>query len=184
MKRILVAGIGSVLLGDDGIGPYVIRSLEANYVFDEGIEIEDLGTPALDLIDHITGLDALIVVDAVKNGAAPGTVTLYRKPELTRQAPVVRLDPHSPALCDALWAAEFYGGAPSEVLLVGVSAGSFEGGCELSEAVRASAGRAVQEVLREIDRLEAGFVRRFEEAEAEIWWAQPSLQPAGERRKY
>ena len=57
MKNILVAGIGSVLLGDDGIGPYVVRMLEANYAFDEGVEIEDLGTPALDLIDHIAGLD-------------------------------------------------------------------------------------------------------------------------------
>jgi hydrogenase maturation protease len=179
MKRILVAGIGSVLLGDDGIGPYVVRSLEANYVFDEGIEIEDLGTPALDLIDHIAGLDALIVVDAVENGAAPGTVTLYRKPELTRHAPSVRLDPHSPALCDALWAAEFYGSSPQEVLLVGVSAGSFEGGCELTEPVRASADRVVHEVLREIDRLEAGFVRRFDAGETEIWWERPNLQLAG-----
>jgi hydrogenase maturation protease len=179
VKRILVAGIGSVLLGDDGIGPYVVRSLEANYVFDEGIEIEDLGTPALDLIDHIAGLDALIVVDAVENGAAPGTVTLYRKPELTRQAPAVRLDPHSPALCDALWAAEFYGSSPQEVLLVGVSAGSLDGGCELSEAVRASVDRVIHEVLRDIDRLEAGFVRRFDEAETEIWWEEPSLQLVG-----
>jgi len=107
MKRILVAGIGNILLGDDGIGPYVARSLQANYVFDEGVEVEDLGTPALDLIDHVAGLDALIVVDAVNNESEPGTVTLYRKPDLTRHVPAARLDPHSPTLADALWAAEF-----------------------------------------------------------------------------
>jgi hydrogenase maturation protease len=172
VKRILVAGIGSVLLGDDGIGPYVARSLQSNYMFDEGIEIEDLGTPALDLIDHIAGLDALIVVDAVNNGAAPGTITLYRKPDLTRHAPAVRLDPHSPALADALWAAEFYGSCPEEVLLVGVSGGSYDATCELSEKVRGSVERAIHEVLRELDRLDAGFVRRFEEAEPDIWWEE------------
>ena len=25
MKRVLIAGIGNVLLGDDGVGPYVVR---------------------------------------------------------------------------------------------------------------------------------------------------------------
>jgi len=175
MRKILIAGIGSVLVGDDGIGPYVVRRLEATYAFDEGVEIEDLGTPALDLIDHIAGLDVLIVVDAVENGKAPGTITLYRDQELTRHAPAVRLDPHSPALCDALWAAGFYGNAPGEVLLVGVSAASLEGGCELSEPVRASVDGVIQEVLREMDRLDVRFVRRFDEAETEVWWEESRL---------
>lgn len=175
VKRILIAGIGSVLLGDDGIGPYIVRRLESNYAFDEGVELEDLGTPALDLIDHITGLDGLIVVDAVDNGEPAGTVTQYRKPELTRQAPSVRLDPHSPALADALWAAEFYGSSPREVLLVGVSATNFEGGCELSEPVRASVNRVIHEVLREVDRLGVGFIRCFDEVQSEIWWEESPL---------
>ena len=179
MKRILIAGIGSVLLGDDGIGPYVLRLLQANYVFDEGIELEDLGTPALDLIDHIAGLDALIVVDAVEDGNVPGTVTLYRKPELTRHAPTVRLDPHSPALSDALWAAEFFGNAPQEVLLVGVTAASYDGGCSLSGAVQAAVEPVIRQVLRELDRLDAGFLRRFEEGETDIWWEDKTLAIAG-----
>lgn len=179
MKKILVAGIGSVLLGDDGIGPYVTHSLQANYAFDEGIEIEDLGTPALDLIDHVAGLDALIVVDAVKNGGAPGAITLYRKPELMQHTPTARMDPHSPALSDALWAAEFNGNAPKEVLLIGVSGESYESGCSLSRSVHGRVDEVIQEVLRELDRLDAGFVRRFEEGEKDIWWEEPALAIAG-----
>jgi len=79
MRKILIAGIGSVLVGDDGIGPYVVRRLEATYAFDEGVEIEDLGTPALDLIDHIAGLDVLIVVDAVENGKAVANVRIFQR---------------------------------------------------------------------------------------------------------
>ena len=67
MKRVLIAGIGNVLLGDDGLGPYVLHQLEAAYTFEEGVKLEDLGTPALDFIDHLAGLDALIVVDSVAN---------------------------------------------------------------------------------------------------------------------
>jgi hydrogenase maturation protease len=170
VKKILVAGIGSELLGDDGVGPYVVRMLRANYMFDEGIEVEDLGTPALDLIDHIAGLDALIIVDAVQNGEKSGSVTLYRKRDLPQSSPTLRMDPHSPALADCLWAAEFYGAAPKELLLVGVTADSLDGGCDLSDAVRGSIDRILHEVLREIDRLGGGFIRRFEEGETDIWW--------------
>jgi hydrogenase maturation protease len=54
MKKVLIGGIGNVLLEDDGVGPYVARFLDARYEFDEGVEVADLGTPALDLIDRIS----------------------------------------------------------------------------------------------------------------------------------
>ena len=44
MKSILIGGIGNVLLGDDGLGPYVIRLLESQYEFSDEIELADLGT--------------------------------------------------------------------------------------------------------------------------------------------
>ena len=124
MKRVLIAGIGNILLGDDGVGPYVLRLLEVSYSFDEGVVLEDLGTPALDFIDHIAGLDALIVIDSVDNGKPAGTITLYRNDDLKRNAPAVRMDTHSPAITESLLAAEvFFGVSPREILLVGVSAG-------------------------------------------------------------
>lgn len=86
MKRVLIAGIGNVLLGDDGVGPYVVRQLDSAYCFDEGVALEDLGTPALDFIDHIAGLDALIVVDSVDNGKVPGNITMYRRQDLMKRA--------------------------------------------------------------------------------------------------
>src|SRR5579864_800479 len=98
MKKVLIGGIGNVLLGDDGVGPYVARFLAAQYEFEDGVEVADLGTPALDLIDHISGRDAVILIDAVSTEATPGTVLLYRKADIVRQTPVTRMDPHSPAL--------------------------------------------------------------------------------------
>jgi len=143
MKRILIAGIGNVLLGDDGVGPYVVRWLDSAYSFGEGVEVEDLGTPALDFIDHIAGLDALIVIDSVDNGRDPGTITLYRRPDLLRNAPSVRMDTHSPAITESLLAADiFFGMPPREVLLVGISAGSYTAGCQLSERVKSAVERS------------------------------------------
>lgn len=170
-KKILIGGIGNVLLGDDGVGPYVARLLEAFYEFEDGVEIDDLGTPALDLIDRISAKDAVILIDSIDTEAAPGTVVLYRKADIMRHSPAVRMDPHSPALVDALLSAELFGVAPADVLLVGVKAESFETGCSLSDIVKLSLDRIISVVLSELDRLGVKHQRREHSANLGIWWA-------------
>jgi hydrogenase maturation protease len=170
MKKVLIGGIGNVLLGDDGVGPYVARLLTAGYEFDEGVEVADLGTPALDLIDQISTKDAVILIDSIMTEATPGTITLYRKADIVRHHPAVRMDPHSPALVDTLLSADFFGVAPADLLLVGITAGSFDAGCSLSPPVKASLDQAIAEVLRELDRLEVGYRCRKHPAELGIWW--------------
>ena len=170
MKKALIGGIGDVLLGDDGVGPYVARLLAAQYEFEDGVEVADLGTPALDLIDHISRRDAVILIDAVAAEATPGTVLLYRKADIVRQAPVARMDPHSPALVDTLFSADLFGIAPADLLLVGITVESYETGCSLSAPVKASLGRMVAEVLRELDRLGVGYTCREHPADLIIWW--------------
>ncbi len=170
MKRVLIGGIGNVLLGDDGVGSYVVRLLAARYEFDDGVEVADLGTPALDLIDQISAKDAVILIDSIETDAAPGAVVLYRKADIVRHCPSVRMDPHSPALVDTLLGAEFFGVAPADVLLVGIQAGSFEAGCELSQPIKASVDQAIAEVLSELDRLGFEYRCRKHPAEFDIWW--------------
>ncbi len=170
MKRVLIGGIGNVLLGDDGVGPYVIRLLAARYEFEEGVEIVDLGTPALDLIDHFAANEAVILIDSVDTKAEPGAVLLYRKADIMRLNPGVRMDPHSPALVDALMSAEMFGVAASDVLLVGIEAETFEVGCTLSQPVAASMELAIGEVLHELDRLSIKYRLRQQPAELGIWW--------------
>ena len=142
-----------------------MRLLAARYEFDNGVEVADLGTPALDLIDQISAKDAVILIDSIETDAAPGTVVLYHKADIVRHCPAVRMDPHSPALVDTLLGAEFFGVAPADVLLVGIQAGSFEAGCELSVPVTASVDQAIAEVLSELDRLGVAYRRREHQPE-------------------
>lgn len=171
MKKVLIGGIGNVLLRDDGVGPYVARLLDAHYEFEDGVEILDLGTPALDLIDQLSSHDAVIFIDSIDTEAAPGVVVLYRKADIMRHCPAVRMDPHSPALVDALLSAELFGVAPPDVLLVGIRAESFDVSCSLSKPVEAALDKAIAEVLSELDRLGVGYRRREHPADLGIWWA-------------
>jgi hydrogenase maturation protease len=171
VKNVLIGGIGNVLLGDDGVGPYVARLLEAQYEFETGVEIADLGTPALDLIDQISGRDAVILIDSVATDETPGTVVLYRKAEIMCHTPSVRMDPHSPALVDTLLASDLFGVAPTDLLLVGVAVESYDTGCNLSDAVTRSVSGVIAEILRELDRVGVGYTRRKQSVEPGIWWA-------------
>lgn len=175
MKKVLIGGIGNVLLGDDGVGPYVARLLDAQYEFEAGVEVSDLGTPALDLIDQLTANEAVILVDSVENNTDPGTVTLYRKEDIMRLRPAVRMDPHSPALVDALLSAELFGVAPPDLLLIGIKGESLEPGCNLSKPVKLALDQVVAEILSELDRLGVKHHRREHPEEMGIWWATEEL---------
>jgi len=177
VKNILIGGIGNVLLGDDGVGPYIARFLDAHYTFEPGIEIADLGTPALDLIDQISGRDAVILVDSVSIDAEPGTIVLYRKEEITRLTPQVRMDPHSPALVETLLAAEMFGKTPAEVLLIGIVPQSFEAGCALSDPVAEAVEDAIAKILGELERWGVAYQKKPQPDEISTWWtSEAALQ--------
>ena len=70
MTRLLVAGVGNVLRGDDGFGPAVIEALGP---LPEGVESCETGTGGVALLQELlAGCDGLVLVDAVDRGAAPG----------------------------------------------------------------------------------------------------------------
>ena len=175
MKTALIGGIGNVLLGDDGVGPYVISLLESRYSFGEEIEIADLGTPALDLTHRLVGRHAVILIDSVSSDDPTGTVTLYYKEDIVRVAPPQRLDPHSPALSECLMAADMLGASPENVLLVGIVGECYEPGQPLCAAVRESVEQALEAVLQELERLGFKYQKREHPTQTSVWWEQPSL---------
>ena len=178
MKRALIGGIGNVLLGDDGVGPYVVRLLESMYAFEENVEIADLGTPALDLTHQIVGLQSLILVDSVAGADCPaGTLLLYRKEDILRESPAQRVDPHSPALSECLMTAAMLGASPEHVLLVGIVGKCYEPGEPLSAAARESVGLAIDAILQELRRLGFTFRKKASADAPGIWWSDANARP-------
>ena len=160
MRRITVGGIGNVLLGDDGVGPYVVSLLDERYSFPEYVELIDFGTPSLDLLEHVADAEAVILIDAAKNGDSPGTLTTYDKGDVLRFDPAPRLDPHSPALGATLAAAELLGNVPASFVLIGITPESIGEGPWLSPAVIDGAEAAVDCVIAQLRRLGVPIVQR------------------------
>lgn len=74
--QITILGVGNILLKDEGVGVRVVEYLDAHYSFAENVQIIDGGVLGVRLMGVIGNTDILIVVDAVCNRSAPGT--LYR----------------------------------------------------------------------------------------------------------
>ena len=137
-----IYGIGNILLGDDGIGPAVVNYLFANNILGDDVTLEDLGTPSLDLPNYLTGFDRVVFIDAVAVDAPPGTIRLFSRDEIIAAAPGIRISPHEPSINDALIVLDFAGGAPREVVLIGIVPHTLENGMNLSPAVGKAIPRA------------------------------------------
>jgi hydrogenase maturation protease len=77
LRRLLVAGIGNIFLGDDGFGCAVARRARGRYP--PGVEVIDFGIRGLELAYALLdGYEALILIDAVPRGGSPGTLYLLK----------------------------------------------------------------------------------------------------------
>ena len=72
-RKLLVLGIGNVLMGDEGVGVHVIRLLEQEE-FPAGVELLDGGTGSFLLLDPMQLARKVILVDATLDNNSPGTV--------------------------------------------------------------------------------------------------------------
>lgn len=171
---ILVAGIGNILLQDDGFGPQAIARLESEYEFSEQVELLDLGTPALDFVDYLVGREVVILLDALSCGGEPGEILTYDHAQLRRRIAGMRLSAHQPCLDETLFSAETAGIQFKEVLLIGVVGSSFEVTTELGPDVTRAMPRAINLVCEILARHGIKVSKRETPAPSKAWWQIPS----------
>jgi hydrogenase maturation protease len=141
MSRILVAGVGNVLRGDDGFGPAVVSRLGD---LPEGVEVVETGIGGVALLQELlAGCDGLVLVDAVDEGRPPGTVAVI-EPEVEEAEHVADVHLVNPQRVLAM--AKAMGALPRQVRIVGCQAGLDELGAPLSPPVQAAVDAAAAKV--------------------------------------
>lgn len=134
--RAVVLGIGNIILEDEGVGVRAVEALQAQYRLPSEVEAIDGGTAGMELIEALSGVDLLVVLDAVVAGKPPGTVISIADedvPSFFRR----KLSPHQIALPDVLASLELLGQLPKQTLIFGVQPQSMELGMELTAPVAA-----------------------------------------------
>jgi hydrogenase maturation protease len=152
--RVLIAGVGNVLRGDDGFGVEVLHQLEQEIGGAGDVTFYESGIAGIGLVQQLLeGYDALIILDAFDGGEAPGTVFVQEPGVQTPVAPGPAretVDLHQADPAGVLRLAAALGALPRRVWIVGCQAATCdELGAGLSEPVR----RAVPTALRRVRNL-------------------------------
>jgi hydrogenase maturation protease len=158
--RILVAGVGNVLGGDDGFGPAVVSALMETRL-PAGVTVIDSGIGGFALVrELLDGYDALVIVDAIERGLPPGSVRVLEPivPEIASIPEAARAaaagDMHQAPPGTALLIAKAAGALPPFVRLVGCQPqNAGPGEASLSDPVRdavPAALAAVQAVIASV----------------------------------
>lgn len=148
--RIVVAGIGNVYRGDDGVGPAIAARL-GPMLPSSVLVLEGLDDP-LQLIDAWDSAELAVVVDAVVSTAKPGTV---HQMEISGPLPAMlrRLSTHLFSVAQVIELGTVLERMPDRLVVIGVEAAEMGQGCVgLTAAVEA----AVEQVVGDVRTLVAG----------------------------
>jgi hydrogenase maturation protease len=151
---VLVLGLGNTLLTDDGVGPALVEQLSGGKDQWNGqVEFVDGGTQGLALLGQFAGRRALIILDALTTGAAPGTIHRFTLPQLRTVTPVRGASAHEGNAGELLHAAELLGELPDRLFVVGVEPQEIRTGFGLSSSVKDALPDAARQVTHLLTQL-------------------------------
>jgi hydrogenase maturation protease len=145
--RVLVIGVGNDFRGDDAAGLVVARRVAERDV--NGIAVAEAPAEGASLIDAWDGTDAVVIIDAVRSGSAPGTVHRLSQRALTASADLFHQSTHAINVPDAVELAGAMKRLPKRLIVIGIEGKDFHTGHGLSQEVKAAFPDAVDAVLRE-----------------------------------
>ncbi|MCX5912620.1 MAG: hydrogenase maturation protease [Deltaproteobacteria bacterium] len=143
-NRILVVGLGTLLLRDDGVGVHAIRTLREKPL--PRAIFAEVGTAVLDSLHLLSWADKILAIDAMAAGGKPGTVYSFGVPDVEEKG--TRTSLHELGLLSALrfWPRQ----KNPEIQILGIEPETIEYGLELTPAVQQAlplVTRTVEEIV-------------------------------------
>ncbi len=76
--KTLVLGLGNPILTDDGVGVRVAEAVRQALPPDAAVEVDELSTGGLDLMERMVGYNRVILIDALQYGQNSPPGSIYR----------------------------------------------------------------------------------------------------------
>jgi hydrogenase maturation protease len=153
-SRVLIAGVGNVLYGDDAFGCEVASRL-AKHALPKNVRVVDFGIRGFDLVTALLDpYDLVIIVDTLSQGGQPGALRVFdslRDLIVDSAPPNFRAGWHALDPATALAMSRALGGGPGRVILVGCEQDRSDEPAAphmgMSDSVLAAVDRAVPLIL-------------------------------------
>ncbi len=145
-RKVLVLGVGNLIMGDEGVGIHAIRLLQRQPCSSRAALV-DGGTGGFHLLSLFDDYDPVVMIDAAMDGHPPGTVSLIR-PRFASDFPRC-LSAHDIGLRDLIETAALLGPLPEiHLITVSIESGQLMG-VDLSQAV----ANALSEVAARVHQI-------------------------------
>jgi len=149
-SRILILGVGNLLLSDEGVGVHVAeRMLQMG--LPPVVRVVEGGTDGFGLINIILEADRMILIDAVRGGGAPGSVYRFDVEDCNPCPDLFRTSVHQISILEVINLSGFIGSAP-KTTIIGVEPVSLEMGMSLSPEIEEKIPKVIQLILEEIKK--------------------------------
>ena len=146
-KKIVILGLGNILLKDEGVGVHVVNEILKKKV-PVNVEVIDGGTSGLDVLLSSGNIDRLFVIDALKSGSRPAAVHRLEPGDIAAPGGD-RISMHQVGLPDALESAKKLGIRIGKVVIFGVEPGDVGPGTEMTPELKEKAPDIAEMVLKE-----------------------------------
>jgi hydrogenase maturation protease len=150
--KVVVLGVGNTLLTDEGLGVHALDMLATGYELPSDVTLIDGGTSAMEILEDLENLDALIIADAVFAHQEPGALVKLdgeAVPAFFKR----NMSPHQVGLSDVLAALQFNDRDPKKTVICGIKPVSMQLGMELTPEVSAQMPALVDMVVGELRAL-------------------------------
>lgn len=148
-KKILILGIGNLLLKDEGIGVHVAQRM-MDMALPPDVEVMDGGTMGINLLSYIEERKKVVVIDAVQTDAPPGTLYRFTDRDLEENRGML-FSAHDIDFTHVLKMSRMFEKKPDEVIFIGVKPEEISEGIGLSPSVEEKIPMIIELVIKEIE---------------------------------
>ena len=142
-RETLVIGLGNPIMGDDDLGLAALARLEREWRLPPAVRLVDGGTWGMRLLPVIERAAAILLLDAIDAGRAPGDLIVLEREELPRLLQH-KLSSHQVVMAEVLALAELRGTIPGRLAAVGLQPKRIEMSTSLSPEVVAGLDNVVR----------------------------------------
>jgi len=147
--KIIVIGVGNLLLKDEGVGIHVAQELQKR-VLPREVEVIDGGVAGIGLLDYFRQSSKVLLIDAADMNLNPGAVVRFSPQDIRDQARSRKLSAHDVGVLEVLELAKSLGEYPPEVVIFGIQPKEIAWGTDLSPEIEAALPEVIEAILKEI----------------------------------
>jgi hydrogenase maturation protease len=154
MKRnnLAIIGIGNEIMGDDGIGPAILRTLSRESLPEE-IDLIDGGTGGMSLLHTMKDYDRVVFIDSGDFGGIPGEIKVFTPDVAHSVKKMRRYSLHEADLMEIIRLSQRVGEAPEIIIVIIIQPKKIEMNTSLSPELAAAVHRGAKEVISQMKKI-------------------------------